>query len=371
LSSLGESEYFGSLLSCTQVGPEGHARLGTGHHEKEECVSDPQQPLGLGFIGSGRIAQAHLKAARNLSDRVRIAAVAGRRRDKAEATAREYGIPAVHDDYRQLLKDPAVQAVVITTPNDLHAAIACDAAKAGKHILVEKPMALDTASAEVMVRVSESAGVTLMVAQSRRFSDAVQTMVRRLPEIGELIRVHITFLVSFQQPPTDWWRSAAQAGGLVILLQGSHSLDSVFWWFGKTPQTVYATGARTNPAWEGEDEADILCRFAEGKAASVHLSLSTSPAVHEALVVGTKGHFRLIERPAGPPFENVYRLEKNGETLMDGLQAPSLYTRQLAEFAGAVRDGRPPIASGRELLSVMRILDAARVSVVSGQPVAV
>jgi predicted dehydrogenase len=334
-------------------------------------VSGSRQPLGLGFIGSGRIAQAHLKAAKNLSECVHLAAIAGRRRDKAEATAHEYGISVVHDDYRQLLKNPTVQAVVITTPNDSHAAIACDAAKAGKHILVEKPMALDTTTAEAMVRAAEAAGVTLMVAQSRRFSNAVQTMVRRLPEIGDLIRVHITFLVSFQQPPTDWWRSAAQAGGLVILLQGSHSLDSVFWWFGQTPQTVYATGARTNPAWEGEDEADILCRFAKGKAASVHLSLSTSPAVHEALVVGTKGHFRLIERPAGPPFENVYRLEKNGETLMEGLQAPSLYTRQLAEFAGAMRDGRPPMASGREVLSVMRILDAARASLHSGQAVGV
>ena len=59
-------------------------------------------------------------------------------------------------------------------------------------------------------------GVTLMVAQSRRFSDAVQEMVRRLPEIGDILRVHIVFFVSFAQPPTDWWRSSAQAGGLYV-----------------------------------------------------------------------------------------------------------------------------------------------------------
>ena len=333
-------------------------------------MSDPRQPLGLGFIGSGRIARAHLKAAKNLPDCVRVAAIAGRRRDKAEATAREYDIPVVHGDYRQLLKDPAVQAVVITTPNDSHAAIACDAAKAGKHLLVEKPMALDTHGAEAMVGAAEAAGVTLMVAQSRRFSDAVQEMVRRLSEIGDIIRVHIAFLVSFAQPPTEWWRSSAQAGGLVILLQGSHSLDSIYWWLGRTPQSIYATAARTNPAWEGEDEADIVCGFAGGQTATAHLSLSTNPAFHEALVVGRKGHFRLIERPAGPPFENVYRLEKNGETLLEGLQAPSLYTRQLREFAEAVREGREPLASGREVVNVMRMLDAARASVRSGQPVA-
>ena len=334
-------------------------------------MSDSQKPLGLGFIGSGRIAQAHLAAASHLSGRVRVVAIAGRRRDRAESAARQYGIPAVLGDYRELLTDPEVDAVVITTPNDSHAAIACDAAKAGKHILVEKPMALDTASAETMVRAAADGGVTLMVAQSRRFSDAAQEMVRRLSEIGDIIRVHIAFLVSFAQPPTEWWRSSAQAGGLVILLQGSHSLDSIYWWLGRTPQSVYATAARTNPAWEGEDEADIMCRFAGGQTATAHLSLSTNPPVHEALVVGRNGHFRLIEWPAGPPFENCYRLEKNGEVLLDGLQSPSLYTHQLREFADAVRERRRPVASGREILNVMRMLDAARTSVRSGQPVAV
>ncbi len=330
---------------------------------------EPTKPLELGFVGSGRIAQAHLAAASNLSGRVRVAAIASRRRDRAESTARQYGIPAVLDDYRELLTSRDIDAVVITTPNDSHAAIACDAARAGKHLLVEKPMALDAASAETMVRAAEDGGVTLMVAQSRRFSDAVQEMVRRLPEVGDIIRVHIAFLVSFPQPPTEWWRSSAQAGGLVILLQGSHSLDSVYWWLGRTPQSIYATAARTNAAWEGEDEADIVCRFAGGATATVHLSLSTNPAVHEALVVGRKGHLRLIERPAGPPFENLYRLEENGEMLLDGLQSPSLYTRQLREFADAVQERRSPLASGREILNVMRMLDAARASARSGLPV--
>lgn len=332
-------------------------------------MTEPGKLLGLGFIGSGRIAQAHLKAAANLPDRVRLVAIAGRRRDRAEAVARQYGIPTVMDDYRQLLRDPAVDAVIITTPNDSHASIACDAAKAGKHILVEKPMALDTHSAEAMVRAAEAAGVTLMVAQSRRFSDAVREMVRRLPEIGEIFRVHVTFLVAFSAPPTDWWRSADQAGGLVILLQGSHSLDSIFWWLGRTPARIFATAARRNSAWEGEDEADILCMFPGGAVASAHLSLSAKPPVLEALLVGTKGHFRLIEKPTGAPFENFCRLEMNGQVLLEGLQSPSPYTNQLREFADAVRERRAPLASGREVLNVMRMLDAARASVRSGEPV--
>jgi predicted dehydrogenase len=327
------------------------------------------EKLRLGLIGTGRIARAHLQAAASLADRVSLAAVAGRRREPAEAVAREFSIPLVYEDHRRLLEDRGVEAVLVTTPNDSHAAIVGDALRAGKHVLVEKPMALDTASAEAMVRGADAAGRTLMVAQSRRFSDAVRTMVGRLAEIGDILRVHIVFCVPFPQPPTEWWRSSAQAGGLVILLQGSHSLDSIFWWLGRAPRRIFATASRTNAAWEGEDEADILCDFAGGAVATAHLSLSTQPPIHEALVIGRKGHFRLIEHPAGAPFENRYRLEHDGQVVMEGLQAPSLYTHQLREFADAIAAGRPPLASGREILNVMRMLDAARESVRSGQAI--
>jgi len=332
-------------------------------------MPDAPHPLGLGLIGSGRIAQAHLAAAGHLPDLVRLMGVADPVPGRAEDAAHRYAIPVATEDHRRLLTDPAVEAVIVAVPNDLHASVVTDAAAAGKHVLVEKPMALNAPSAEKMVAAAQIAGVTLMVGQSRRFPDAVQELVRRLPDIGEIFRIHIAFLVSFPQPPTDWWRSEQRAGGLVILLQGSHSLDSVCWWLGQSPRTVFATAARRNPAWEGEDEADVLCAFPDGATASVHLSLSTDPPVHEALVIGTKGNLRLVERPVGAPFEFAYRLELNGRVLNDGPQSPSMYTHQLREFAEAIRDKRPPLASGREILSLMRVLDAARSSVRIGQPV--
>jgi UDP-N-acetylglucosamine 3-dehydrogenase len=332
-------------------------------------MPDAPHPLGLGLIGSGRIAQAHLAAAGRLPDLVRVVGVADPIPGRAEDAARRYAIPVATEDHRRLLTEPAVEAVIVAVPNDLHASVVTDAAAAGKHVLVEKPMALNAPSAEKMVAAAQSAGVTLMVGQSRRFPDAVQELVRRLPDIGEIFRIHIAFLVSFPQPPTDWWRSEQRAGGLVILLQGSHSLDSVCWWLGRSPRTVFATAARRNPAWEGEDEADVLCAFRDGATASVHLSLSTDPPVHEAMVIGTRGNLRLVERPGGAPFEFTYRLELNGRVLNDGPQSPSTYTHQLREFAEAIRDKRPPLASGREILSLMRVLDAARLSVRVGQPV--
>jgi predicted dehydrogenase len=112
------------------------------------------------LIGSGRIAQAHLAAAGQLASLVRLVSVADPVPGRAEDAARRYAIAVATQDYRRLLADPDVEAVIVTVPNDLHASAVVDAAAAGKHVLVEKPMALDAASAERMVAAAEASGVT-------------------------------------------------------------------------------------------------------------------------------------------------------------------------------------------------------------------
>jgi len=219
-----------------------------------------------------------------------------------------------------------------------------------------------------MVDAANGAGVTLMVAQSRRFSDAMKEIFTRLPSIGDIMRIDISFLVNFPAPPTGWWTDAAQAGGLVILLQGSHSVDSIVWLMNGMPKSVYAVSQRQNPAWEGEDEADIVMTY-EKTLASVHLSLSTSPAIHELLIVGRKGSLRMYETAVPGIYANHCRLDHDGKTVLDGLQAPSYYALQMREFATALREGRAPLSSGQENLRTMAVLDAIRQSEREGQAV--
>jgi predicted dehydrogenase len=233
---------------------------------------------------------------------------------------------------------------------------------AKKHILVEKPIALNTKQALEMVDEAKRNGMTLMVGQSRRFSDAVFDLQKHIPEIGKLFRIQISFLVNFPSPPTDWWKRSEEAGGLVILLQGSHSIDSILTWTKKMPRQVFAFSSRQNTQWEGEDEADILLSFDQGELASMHLSLSTSPEIHEAILVGTKGVMRLTEYSTGKPFRFGYHLDLNGKRIYSAEQTPSNYTLQLREFIDAIRGSRTPIASGEEVLSTMRVLDAVRLS---------
>src|SRR4030042_3358776 len=316
--------------------------------------------LRLGVIGCGRIAQAHLAAIEFLKEEVDLVAVTDvdekRAREAKERFGARYFIPRFED----LLDHPEIEAVVIPLPNHLHHPVVLQAARAKKHILVEKPMALNAKQAQEMVEEAKKNDVTLMVGQSRRFSDAVFELQRRLPEIGELFRIHISFLVHFPTPPAGWWKRSEEAGGLILLLQGSHSLDSILTWTKKMPLQACTFTSRQNTQWEGEDEADILLSFNQGELASVHLSLSTSPDIHEAILVGTKGVMRLTEYSTGKPFGFGYHLDLNGKRIYSGDQIPSNYTLQLREFIDALRRGRKPIASGEEVLNTMKVLAAVR-----------
>ncbi len=320
------------------------------------------EKIRLGVIGCGRIAQAHLSAIENLIGEVELIGVTDSDEEKAKEAKGRFQARYFTSQYEDLLKDSEIEVVIITLPNSLHHPVVLQAAKAKKHILVEKPMALNTKQAQEMVHEAKRNGITLMVGQSRRFSDAVFELQRNLPEIGKLFRIQISFLVNFPSPPTTWWRRSGEAGGLVILLQGSHSIDSILTWMKKMPQQVCTFSSKRNSQWEGEDEADILLSFDQGELASVHLSLSTFPDIHEAILVGTKGVMRLTEYSTGKPFGFGYHLDLNDKRIFSGDQIPSNYTLQLKEFIDAIQRNRTPIASGEEVLNTMLVLDAARFS---------
>jgi predicted dehydrogenase len=313
------------------------------------------------MIGCGRIAQAHFAAMEFLREEAELIAVADTDLEKAKNAARRFGARTFSSRYEDLLTRKDVEAVIITLPNHLHHSAALAAARNGKHILLEKPMALNTGEATAMALEAKRQEVCFMVGQSRRFSQAAFELARRLPEIGTLFRIQVSFLVHFPAPPTTWWKKQEEAGGLVIFLQGSHSLDSILTWMKKMPVRVCTFSAKQNFQWEGEDEADILLSFDAGEIAAVHLSLSTSPAVHEAILVGTKGTLRLTEYATGKPFGFGYHLDLNGRRILSGDQEPSNYTLQLQEFIRAVREKRTPAAAAEEIArTTMPLLDAAR-----------
>jgi len=325
-----------------------------------------ERKIKFGIIGCGRISHAHREACKNLREEVVIDAIADVNDEKLVKFCEQYPVRNKFNNYKNLLKKKEIDAVIICLPYYLHKQVTIDALKSGKHVLVEKPMALNYVQAQKIVEIAEKENRKLMIGQSRRFCDAVMDMKKRIDkaDIGELFRMIINFLVFFEEAPTDWWNKKDMAGELITLLQGSHSVDTVVWFFNRLPIKVYSINyIKKFPV---VDEGDILLDFGDATA-SIHLSLNTKPAIHEILAIGTNGSIKLSEYPLKKAFDFRYRLEKNGECILDNKQDPSNYTLQLKEFVRSLKENREPLAGGKEILRTMRVIDAILESILSNK----
>ncbi|WP_274651832.1 Gfo/Idh/MocA family protein [Paenibacillus humicola] len=325
--------------------------------------------IRMAVVGLGRVSKSHLPALRELSPKLRLAALVSRDAEKLRREAGNEEDVKTYTSYADMLENEEIDAVLLLLPHHLHAEYSIRALRAGKHVLVEKPMAMNSAEAEAMEAAADVAGRVLMIGQSRRFFTSVMESVRRLREgaIGRLININALLLAHMDKPAADWWTDPDKIGGFIVPLWGSHILDYIVWAYGETPESVYAQGFSNNPHWRGEDEAAISLRFAGGRMANVLMSFnagsrptdeegltgkriwSTQNGVYDRYLIGTNGMMRL---------KDEYELEVNGAKEAECGRDAANFRRQLEEFADAILEGRQPLASGREVLPVVRVIDA-------------
>lgn len=325
--------------------------------------------IRIAVVGPGRISRAHLVAIRNNPELVELAAVVGlpHERERTAALAAEFGAAAAVDDLALALADPETDAVVLTVPNHLHRELAVQALRAGKHVLVEKPLANTLEDADAMIAAARAAVRVLMVAQCRRFFPAAQEARRRVEDLGRPLDVTQVLGVSVDAVKTDWWRSAAKTGGLALGLNGPHVVDTMLWLLGEKPVRVYAQASRLKPQqWEGEDQATVVLTFADGSTATGHVSLNMKPDTNERWIVGPRGTMQLTHDRT---------LVVDGERIVEGkltayVDGDESFDGQLREFATAIREGRQPLSSALEARPVVEVLAAALQSAASGLPVA-
>jgi predicted dehydrogenase len=318
--------------------------------------------IRIGVFGCGRIANsAHLPAIRDSED-LELYAVVDPMADRARSAQSEFGAETFYTSPEEALADPAMEAVALCLPHHLHAPLAVSACSNGKHVLVEKPMTLTVREADQMIAASERHGVTLMVGQSRRFHRAIMECKRRFSDIGEPLQLVTNWLGHIGEAKTEWWRDEAKAGGLLVPLQGSHAVDFQLWMLDEVPVRVYAQTKRTNPAWDGEDDAVIQMTFAGGAIGTVLLSFNAAGFDYERYIIGTNGTIRTLGET---------KLMINGHVVVDGDEPNGAFVRQYHEFADAIRGGREPLASGRQVRGVVQVLEAVRESARTGRVVAV
>jgi predicted dehydrogenase len=189
----------------------------------------PKKPIRTAIFGTGFMGRVHLEALRRV-EFVQIAAIAGRNIEAAQRLAAGFSIPSTAMDYREILHDPAIDAVHICTPNAEHFAMTKDALQAGKHVLCEKPLATSVAEGEEVAALAAKQGVRNCVCHNLRFYPMVQQMrrMREAGDFGKILVIQGTYFQDWLLYDTDWnWRVDAKAGGPSRCMAdiGSHWFD--------------------------------------------------------------------------------------------------------------------------------------------------
>jgi predicted dehydrogenase len=324
--------------------------------------------LGVAVIGCGRISRSHFAAVSSQPELATLVAAVDTERALAEAAASSYGAQAVLTDIGAALERKDVDAVVLCLPNHLHAEVSILAAKAGKHVLVEKPMANSAAEAVAMVEAVERSGTVLAVGQCRRYFGAIRHLAENKANFGPLISIQVSLGVFWNSAQAPWWRDPSKANGLVIGLNGSHVIDFVQMMMEADPVRVHAEAVRRNACWEGEDEAMMLFSYPDRRLATVHLSFNQQPEENRKVLVFETGTAVVVADR---------HLSFNGKTLVEPgadenrhyLDEAVEFRRQFREFVMATRKQPNLAVSAAEGLRLTRTLDAVLQAFRSGEVV--
>lgn len=331
-------------------------------------MTHTDRPLRIALVGPGRIAEAHLEAVTAAGDSAILIAVAGVPDEIQRTTElqQRFGARRSETTLQAILDADDVDAVILTVPNHLHAPLAVPLLDAGKHVLIEKPLATRTEDALAIATAADANNRIAMVAHCRRFFDGAQAAHDFLSSPGRGPASIVHYLgVYADSAATTWWKSAADTGGLAIGLNGPHTIDTSIWLAGSRPTRVFARNLRLRDLWEGEDEATIVIDFEDGSTSVSHLSINSRPAVNQRWI-NTRDHSVYLE--------DDRRLRINDETVIDEKTTPYIhgdngFRNQVREFISAIAEEREPSSSARSTLSVVQVMEAAHRSNATGLPV--
>jgi len=275
----------------------------------------------------------------------------------------------LHGSYADLLADPEVDAVYIPLPNHLHAQWSKRAADAGKHVLCEKPAALDAAQTAAMIDHADARGVVWMEAFMYRFHPQWRTVRRLLDEaaIGELRAVVAVFTFTVHDPKNV--RRVPEYGGGSLYDVGAYCINVSRWMFGRPPVAVSGSAL---PSAEGVDE-DFrgVLDFGEGGSALILSSLA-QPYRHHVRLLGTEGDITVPQAFVVRPDDEVavIHTDAGGREEAHAIEAADEYQLEVEDFADCVLSGRAPqVVSHADTLANMRTIDALHASAASARSV--
>ena len=335
--------------------------------------------IGFGIVGAGMVTRYHAEAIAR-TEGARLVAVCRSNPEQVAEAEERFGVPC-ELGYEALLARPDVDAVCICTPSGLHAAQAIAAARARKHVLLEKPMALTLADADATITACREAGVVLQIAQQRR-TDPLFRAIHDAVEAGAFGRMVLgTISAPYNRTESyyesaDWRGTWALDGGGALMNQSIHLVDLLVWYMGDVEEVRAHADTLVRPI-EVEDTVAATLRFANGALGSIVATTATAPGYpHRVEIYGDRGGVQIEGETiarweiAAPRPEQV-GVQPGGQTPVPGGVGASPtgmgaegHTRLVADLVGAIREGRKPLVPGEEgrraLALVLAVYEAAR-----------
>lgn len=332
--------------------------------------------MKIAFAGAGYIINIHAKAA-GAQKNVELAAVVEKYPDRAEALAQKFHIKDRYATVEQMLKAGEVDALVIGTPNFLHAPQAIAALRAGVHVLVEKPMAMNARQAEKMIEAGEKSGAKLMVAHCWRFDEDVLWLKAHTKKLGKIVRTK-GYGVHTHWGPSGWFTQKKFAGGGALADMGIHALDTARFLLGDPkPVSVYARLGTYYKDFDVDDTGLIIVEWDNGSVSYIESGWwqphMDGPEAATQLY-GTKGFGQLFPTQLELPNVNKHKLDliKAGSEFPRKEHCPqSMYDAQMAHFVDCIRRNKTPVPGGLEGLMNIKVVDAAYKSSRTGKAVAI
>ena len=332
--------------------------------------------VGWGVVGCSDIVERRAGDAIRQQAQSDLVAFHSRTRARAEAFAARFGAATAYDDLKGLLGDERIDVVYVATEVDRHAELTIAAAEAGKHVLVEKPMALDVDECRAMIAAAERHGVRLSVAYYARFFEKSAVMRRVIAEgaLGTVVRATIEQLSYYDPDPSDpkYWRAAGRGGGNVLADVGSHRIDQLTFWLGR-PVRVAGLADRLSMSYPAADTETALVQFEGGVHATVLANANVPRGIRRTAgpgdptgetsieIYGTKGAL-LTDPWSDAPVQVV------GTDLppIPCTRPENAHFPMIDDFSTAIAEGRAPRFSGVDGMWATAVIHGAYESARTG-----
>lgn len=325
------------------------------------------EKLKLGIIGAGDVARAAHIPSFAANKKVEVAAVADPDTASARSAAEHFGIGKVVEDYHEILDDPSIAAVDICAPHYLHYQITMDALNEGKHVICEKPIAMNLDEADRMIEAARELGLWLLITLNQRFMPIHRKVKEFITSgrLGKPFLAHAHLLGNVMTPLSDanhWKNTWDRAGGGAFFDTGTHIVDLMHYWFGE-PTAVSATLKRliTKPENKADDNAAVTLEYDDDLIANLLVSYTqeNEPWTEKKFIFGTGGNIAMISESAVP----MFFVSDNSPEMVDVEHKADWWAWShdlaLRHFVDCILENAEPVVTAEDARSALKTILAA------------